>query len=156
MSDAVKTQSRILPLVVGAVVVIAVVVVIIVLGGRDSSTPSGESTSTKPGHVKIEFRAMPPSTITLDGVKIGKTPITVTVPKKSGTVTAIARASVTRYNQRGAKKTFDVEQTQVFTPDHDQTVDFQRLRPTSPALGGSAAPAEPMELTPVTPGSAAK
>lgn len=149
MSDAVKTSSSKLPLVVGAVVVVAVVATIILLGGRHSEAPSGESTSTKEGHVKIEFRAMPPSTITLDGVKIGKTPLTVTVPKKSTAVTAVATSKVTRYYANRKKVVLEVAQTQQVTPDRDQTVDFKKLVPVpgQTVPGQQPLPDEPGQTT---------
>lgn len=129
MSDAAKTSSRKLLLIAAAIVVVGIAVTIVILAGRHSSTPTRESTSTKPGHVKLEFRAMPPSTITLDGVKIGKTPVTVTVPIKTTPVKAVARGKVTRYYRREGKKVIVVEQTLEVVPDHDQTIDFTKLVP---------------------------
>jgi hypothetical protein len=129
MSDEVKKTPRTMVAVVGGIVIIAAAVVaIILLGGRNSSTTNGESSSAKLGHVKIEFRAMPPSTITLDGHEIGKTPLTVTVPTKSTPSTAAARSKITRYGRAG-KQVIAVGQTLQLVPDHDQTVDFNKLKP---------------------------
>lgn len=79
--------------------------------------------------MKIEFRAMPPSTITLDGHAIGKTPLTVTVPKKSTPVPAVATATVTRYYPPNRKVKVEMAQTIQVVADRDQTVDFQKLQP---------------------------
>jgi hypothetical protein len=90
--------------VVGAVLVAAAIVAVVVYsGGEQSSSRQPASAVSAEDRIKVEIRAMPVATITVDGKNVGKTPMSLQYPRSSREITVEATL-VRHLVKRDAKK----------------------------------------------------
>jgi hypothetical protein len=105
-------------LLVGAVVGIALIV------QRDSRSESGAASGET---VRIEVRSMPAMEIKLNGRKMGRTPLSLRVPKSDAPITLEASYVQRKYSRVNVIEEPRTEARQV-VPDRDRTVDFTAKR----------------------------
>lgn len=73
--------------------------------------------------IKIEMRAMPTATITVDGKKVGKTPLSLQFPRSSRQI--VVEATLVRHLvKRGGTKDEIYKDKRTVTLDRDQLLDF--------------------------------
>jgi hypothetical protein len=135
MSDELKveTQKRrlhvLVPIAV-VVVVAAVALVLVLAGGGDSRSAQQQ--------VKVELRATPVATIRFKGRDLGRTPLTLTLPRGSEPLDVEATFTSKKVHVQTGHA---IVETRVlvksFVPDADQAVDFDS-KDARPVTRGAA------------------
>jgi hypothetical protein len=140
MSDELKVEKQdrrlhfLLPIV--AVVGVAVITLVIVLAG------GGDARSQQPPQIKVELRATPAATIRFRGRDLGRTPLTLSLPRGSDPldVEATFTSKKVHIQTRHA-----IVETRVlvksFVPDGDQSVDFDIKEARRVDIRDASAPA---------------
>ena len=117
---AVEKSRKALFIALSGILVIAAAVIAVVLF-RGGDEPAQQSPSSD--KINIEVRANPTAEISVNGTKIGKTPINLQYAKSSKEI--VIEATLERHLvKRGAKKDEIFKGTRKLTLDRDRVVDF--------------------------------
>ena len=107
-------------LVAAGVAVVGVVIAIAIHFGGGETTDHNS--------VKIEIRSRPPATVRMNGAKVGKTPLSLTVPRGTTPIELDARYDKKKHVGKDVEVVEQVE-VQKVVPDQDRVVDFLHLKP---------------------------
>ncbi len=106
---------------VAIAVAVAAAIAVAVYYSRSERDSLDQSASSD--RIKIEMRAMPTATITVDGKKVGKTPLSLQFPRSSRQI--VVEATLVRHLvKRGGTKDEIYKDKRTVTLDRDQLLDF--------------------------------
>ena len=133
-----KSRKPLIVALVG-VAVAALLVVIVIAASKDSGQ---ESTTASSGEtVRIEFRAMPPAEIRVDGKKLGTTPMSLQYPKSKQEI-RVEATMIRHFVKRGGEKDETWVDRRVVTLDRDRLLDFKLSTATLEQVDVSDPPEE--------------
>lgn len=118
-----RRRGPILGAVIGVVLVALAALGIALYAGGEPGSDGG--TEAERGLVKVEVRATPVATIKFRGRDLGRTPITLHIPRSTEPVAVEATFTEHKMNLATRQSiTQKKKVTKTFVPDDDQSVDF--------------------------------
>jgi hypothetical protein len=116
-----KSRKPLIVALVGVAVAGLLVAIVIAAGSESGPEPSTSSSGDK---VRIEFRAMPPAEIRVDGKNVGKTPMSLQFPKSNQEI-RVEATMIRHFVKRGGEKDETWVDRRTVTLDRDRLLDFK-------------------------------